>query len=206
MGPCLGIWYSVLGIWRWVTPSTISELRSTTYPQIPCIQHPESRIQNPESSIQNPVTRIQNPARQRFIRLRRTDKHPAYPIYCGFFPLTNNICSTIMRPLIHWRRRDIRETAPHVTLLARRKEALIDDHTRYILCTRHRSLHRKAVEVCRKCRHRFTCEDFQKYRQPGLFKDLHNLEKAINQRQLGQSEASRIKEELADLHTICRTG
>jgi hypothetical protein len=38
--------------------------------------------------------------------------------------------------------------------------------TKYILCTKTKSQHRKAIEVCRKCQHRQRCDDYRRSQQP----------------------------------------
>jgi hypothetical protein len=48
--------------------------------------------------------------------------------------------------------------------------ALAENRSKYILCTRHKSQHRKSIEVCHICADRSDCLAYQKCR-PSSFED-----------------------------------
>ena len=79
----------------------------------------------------------------------------------------------------------------------------IEGQTKYILCTRHKSLHRKSVEVCLKCRYRKGCKDFKQYQQPELAMELNKLMGAFHKKPLGSEALEHFKKELTDIKSLC---
>jgi len=78
----------------------------------------------------------------------------------------------------------------------------IEGQTKYILCTRNKSLHRKSVEVCLKCRYRKGCKDFEQYQQPELTMGLNKLMGAFHKKPLGSEALDYFKKELTDTRSF----
>ena len=85
----------------------------------------------------------------------------------------------------------------------RLKGDVIGGSTKYILCTRHKSLHRKALAVCLKCRYRSDCEDFQKAQPPELMQEFNKLRLALDARSLKSDLAEAFKKELSEIKDLC---
>ena len=111
-------------------------------------------------------------------------------IYGGHLFLTYKIHYHIVTRNIHFR-------------FAKKIGDEIEGQTKYILCTRHKSLHRKSVEVCLKCRYRKGCKDFKQYQQPELAMELNKLMGAFHKKPLGSEALEHFKKELTDIKSLC---
>jgi hypothetical protein len=79
---------------------------------------------------------------------------------------------------------------------------------KYILCTRSKSQHRKAIEVCHKCQYRKRCDDYlrsqQPDRQPGLIHALNTLMLHIDINDIPHEALGYFKKELGELAAILK--
>jgi len=80
--------------------------------------------------------------------------------------------------------------------------------TKYIICTRSKSQHRKAIEVCQKCQHRQHCDDYRQSRQsdrkPELIGALNTLMLHFDKNNIPQKELGYFKKELEELAALFR--
>ena len=81
---------------------------------------------------------------------------------------------------------------------------------KYILCTRSKSQHRKAIEVCHKCPHRKHCDDYLQVRQsdqkldqqPELIHSLNALLMYFNRNNIPREDLVYFKKELEELAAL----
>jgi hypothetical protein len=80
--------------------------------------------------------------------------------------------------------------------------------TKYILCTRSKSQHRKAIEVCHKCQHRQRCDDYlqsqKSDRQPELIRALNALMLHFDKNNIPHEDLGYFKKELEKLAALFR--
>jgi hypothetical protein len=75
----------------------------------------------------------------------------------------------------------------------------IKDQRKYILCTRSKLQHRKAIEVCHKCRHRENCDEYQQSQQPEVIQALNTLLHYFDQKNIPREDFGFFKKELEEL-------
>jgi hypothetical protein len=84
----------------------------------------------------------------------------------------------------------------------------ITKQTKYILCTRSKSQHRKAIEVCHKCQHRQRCDDYrqsqQSDRKPELIRALNALMLHFDKNHIPHEDLGYFKKELEELAALIR--
>lgn len=88
----------------------------------------------------------------------------------------------------------------------------IKNQTKYILCTRSKSQHRKAIEVCHKCQYRERCDDYRRAhqpdqeldRQPELIHALNALILHFEKNNIPQEDLKYFKKELEELAILFR--
>jgi hypothetical protein len=77
---------------------------------------------------------------------------------------------------------------------------------KYILCTRSKSQHRKAIEVCHKCQHHQRCDDYlqsqQSDRQPELIRRLNMLMLNFDRNNIPNEDLGYFKKELENLAAL----
>ena len=84
------------------------------------------------------------------------------------------------------------------------KGAKIKVQTQYILCTRSKRKHRKAIEVCHKCQYLKSCDDYQQSQAPELVKALDELLQTINKKRLRLEDLLYFKKEIEELAALFR--
>ncbi len=84
------------------------------------------------------------------------------------------------------------------------KGAKINVQTQYILCTRSKRKHRKAIEVCHKCRYLKSCDDYQQSQAPELVKALDDLLLMFNKKSLRREDLLYFKKEIEELAALLR--
>jgi uncharacterized protein YbgA (DUF1722 family) len=84
----------------------------------------------------------------------------------------------------------------------------IKNQAKYILCTRSKSQHRKAIEVCHKCQHRQHCDDYRQSqlsdRQPELMHALNALMLHVDRNNIPLEDLGYFKKELEELAALFR--
>jgi hypothetical protein len=78
--------------------------------------------------------------------------------------------------------------------------------TKYILCTRSKSQHRKAIEVCHKCQHRQGCDEYRQSQQsdgqPELIGALNTLMMHFDKKNIPHEDLGYFKKELEELAAL----
>ena len=82
--------------------------------------------------------------------------------------------------------------------------------TKYILCTRSKSQHRKAIEVCHKCQHHKHCDDYRQVQQsdqkldsqPELIHSLNALLMHFDRNNIPQEDLGYFRKELEELAAL----
>jgi hypothetical protein len=88
----------------------------------------------------------------------------------------------------------------------------IKNQTKYILCTRSKSQHRKAIEVCHKCQRRKHCDAYRQVQQsdhkidqqPELIHALNALMMHFDKHNIPQEDLGYFKKELEELAALFR--
>jgi hypothetical protein len=77
---------------------------------------------------------------------------------------------------------------------------------KYILCTRSKSQHRKAIEVCHQCQHRQSCDDYlqsqQSDRNSELLRALNALKLHFDKNNIPHEDFGYFKKELEELAAL----
>ena len=91
-------------------------------------------------------------------------------------------------------------------------EDKIDGQPKYILCTKSKSQHRKAIEVCHQCDDRQSCDEYQQVQQnqqaqqtqqPELVQAMNTLMLAFNKKHIRSEDAATLKKVLEELSELC---
>ncbi|UCD30909.1 MAG: hypothetical protein JSW04_06905 [Desulfobacterales bacterium] len=83
-------------------------------------------------------------------------------------------------------------------------EDKINGQPKYILCTKSKSQHRKAIEVCHQCPDRQSCDEYQQIQQPELVQALDKLMMAFNKKHIRPRDAATLKKALKELSQLCK--
>jgi len=95
-------------------------------------------------------------------------------------------------------------------------EDKIDGQPKYILCTKSKSQHRKAIEVCHQCDDRQSCDEYQQVQQiqqaqqtqqtqqPELVQAMNTLMLAFNKKHIRPEDAATLKKAIEELSALCK--
>jgi hypothetical protein len=83
-------------------------------------------------------------------------------------------------------------------------EDKINAQPKYILCTKSKSQHRKAIEVCHQCHDRGSCAEYQETQQPELVQAMNTLMLAFKKKYIRSEDAATLKKALEELSALCK--
>lgn len=92
-------------------------------------------------------------------------------------------------------------------------EDKINAQPKYILCTKSKSQHRKAIEVCHQCDDRQSCDEYQQVQQiqqaqqthqPELVQAMNTLMLAFNKKHIRPEDAATLKKAVEELSALCK--
>ncbi len=95
-------------------------------------------------------------------------------------------------------------------------EDKINAQPKYILCTKSKSQHRKAIEVCHQCDDRQGCDEYQQVQQiqqaqqaqqtqqPELVQAMNTLMLAFNKKHIRPEDAATLKKAVEELSALCK--